>query len=315
MLRNSFAYSILVWVLLFVGQLHAQSQPDLSALITQLQKTPTDNALREKIIKQAAVMSPAPEVPDDALKHEGRAQAAFKTASSAAEFLTAANEYRKAVAIAPWIGGYYADLCTIYEKAGVYFAAKKNCQWSALTDNNPESVAESKKRIAGLDFLLEKFSKENLSAHLSEPLSKNIPGMPTGKHYFCSARWDSAFLFGYPHNPGEPPVGGRLESWIIYDGENLYSGVVLWAEAESQAAFVQFERSSYYEPPSFINPVVSFDPDKRYPGVASQFYTQGVTSFYSREISSDAQTITVTRRGGSPDKPGSEEDRWTCKLN
>jgi hypothetical protein len=293
-----------------------QTTPDqLSALVAQLQKTPTDNTLREKIIKLASSLNPAPTVPDEALKYEGRAQAAFKTANNAAEFLTAANEYRKAVAIAPWIGGYYSDLCTIYEKAGVYFAAKQNCQWAALGDTSAAGVADAKKRMAGLDFLLEKFSKDKLSARLSEPFSTNIPGMPTGKHYFCFARYEASFDFGYTHNPDEPPVGGRRESWLVYDGSNLSTVAVLWAEAESQAAFVQFNRSSYYEPPSFISPAIDASPEKPYPGMPGQFYSQGVTSFYLKEISADGQTITVIQRGGSPDKPRAEEYRSTCRLN
>ncbi len=300
-------------VLACVGLGIAQTS-DLVSLTAQLQKTPADNALREKIIKLGASMKPAPAVPDEALKYEGRAQAAFKTASSAAEFLTAANEYRKAVALAPWIGGYYSDLCTIYEKAGVYFAAKQNCQWAALADSSPEGIGDSKRRIAGLDFLLERFSKDKLSARLSDPFSTNIPGLPTGKRYFCFARWEPSFDFGYTHNGDEPPVGGRRESWLVYDGSNLSTVAVLWAEAESQAAFVLFNRSSSYEPPSFINPAINASLEKPYPGIPGQFYSQGVTRYYSKEISSDGQTITVVSRGGSPQKPRAEEDRYTCKL-
>lgn len=289
-------------------------QEQLTQLVAQLQKAPTDSALREKIIKLAAAMKPAPAVPDEAVKFEGRAQAAFKTAEKPEDYLAAAREYRKAVDLAPWLGGYYSDLCTIYDKAGVYIEAKRNCQWAAMADSDPAAATDSKRRIAGLDFLIEKFSKENLSAHTDDLFSSNIPGLPAGKRYFCSAAWDFPFVFGYTNNGDEPPVGGRRESWLVYDGATLYAVSVLWAEAESQAAFLLYSRGPGHLPPLFVNPAVSSSPAPPYPGVPGQFYTQGVTSFYTRVPSSDGQSVTVIKRGGSPEKPRAEESRWTCKL-
>ena len=34
---------------------------------------------------------------------------------------------KKAAAAAPWVPGYYADLCTIYEKAGKFEDAERYC--------------------------------------------------------------------------------------------------------------------------------------------------------------------------------------------
>ncbi len=51
-------------------------------MVEQLQKTPADNALREKIIKLAAEIKPAPAVPEEAQRREGRAKFAFKSAKS-----------------------------------------------------------------------------------------------------------------------------------------------------------------------------------------------------------------------------------------
>ncbi len=128
----------------------------LNQMVQQLQKNPGDNALREKIIKLGMRIRPAPALPDTAVAFEGRAQFAFRGAKSEGDFLAAAQEYEKAVAVAPWVPGYYADLCTIYEKAGKFEDAKRHCGFylTALTD--PAQMTDVKRRIAGLEFGIEK---------------------------------------------------------------------------------------------------------------------------------------------------------------
>jgi hypothetical protein len=92
---------------------YAQSQREqLQQMVEQLQKTPNDNALRERIIKLAQTIKPAPALPEEALRYEGRARAAFQTARQESDYLDAAKEYRAALLQAPWVAGYYSDLCT-----------------------------------------------------------------------------------------------------------------------------------------------------------------------------------------------------------
>lgn len=136
---------------------HAQSpREQLKQLVQQLQKTPNDNALREKIIKLARTLRPSPTVPDTAVAFEGRAQFAFRNAKSENDFLAAAQEYEKAVAVAPWVPGYYADLCTIYEKAGKYEDAKRHCGFYLIGLTDPAQMTDVKRRIGGLEFGIEK---------------------------------------------------------------------------------------------------------------------------------------------------------------
>jgi hypothetical protein len=139
------------------GDTYAQSpREELQQMVGQLQKTPNDNALREKVIKLASTLKPAPALPDTANAFEGRAQVAFRTAKSEDELIVAAREYEKAVAAAPWVFGYYADLCTIYEKAGKLEDAKRHCGFYLIGLIDPAQMAEVKRRIAGLEFGIEK---------------------------------------------------------------------------------------------------------------------------------------------------------------
>ena len=135
----------------------AQSpREQLQQAAARLQKTPDDNALRERVIKLGSQIKPAPALPDDANRHEGRAKFAFRSAKSTEEFLTAAREFEAAAKVAPWVAGYYSDLCTIYEKAEKYAEAKRNCELYLVSLNDPALVGEVKQRIAGIEFGLEK---------------------------------------------------------------------------------------------------------------------------------------------------------------
>ena len=152
---------LILTILISMASVHAQSpREQLTQMVEQLQKTPTDNALREKIIKLVQEVKPAPAIPDNAIEFEGRAQFAFKSAKSEADFLTAAHEYEQAIAAAPWVPGYYADLCTIYEKAGRFEDAKRNCEsyLTGLTDS--AQMTDVKRRIAGLKFGIEQANSE-----------------------------------------------------------------------------------------------------------------------------------------------------------
>jgi tetratricopeptide (TPR) repeat protein len=130
----------------------------LQQMTKQLQKSPNDSALREKIIKLAQEIKPAPAVPEEAERFEGRAQFAFKNAKSPADYMDAAKEYEKAIAVAPWVPGYYSDLCTIYEKAEKYAEAKKNCGFFLASSPSAQDASDVRKRIAGLEFAMEKVS-------------------------------------------------------------------------------------------------------------------------------------------------------------
>jgi hypothetical protein len=129
---------------------------ELQQMVEQLKQSPNNNTLREKIIKLAPTLKPSPALPDEAITFEGRAQFAFRSAKSEDDFLVAAREYEKAAAAAPWVLGYYADLCTIYEKAGKFEDAKRHCGFYLTSLTDSAQIINVKRRIAGLEFGIEK---------------------------------------------------------------------------------------------------------------------------------------------------------------
>ena len=170
----------------FMAIAHAQSpREQLKQMVEQLQKTPDDNVLREKIIRLTQLIKPAPAIPDKAIEYEGRAQFAFKSAKSEADFIAAAREYENAIAIAPWVPGYYADLCTIYEKAGRFEDAKRNCEsyLTGLTDS--AQMTDVKRRIAGLKFGIEKANSPEAHAARERETEQRFIASLEGAHYVC----------------------------------------------------------------------------------------------------------------------------------
>jgi tetratricopeptide (TPR) repeat protein len=152
-------------ILIASSAAQAQSpQQTLNQYIADLQKNPNDYALREKIIRHVQTMRPLPAVPPDAEKFEGRAEFAIRSAKTEADFLDAAKEYEKAQLIAPWVPAYYFNQGIAFEKAGKLKDAKQSFEFYLLAAPNAQDAREVRKRIAGLEYAIEKAAKESSPA-------------------------------------------------------------------------------------------------------------------------------------------------------
>ena len=147
-------------------------QQTLNQYIADLQKNPNDYALREKIIKHVQTMKPAPAVPKEAEKFEGRAEFAIKNAKIEADFLDAAKEYEKALLIAPWVPAYYFNQGIAFEKAGKPKEAKQSFEFYLLAAPNAQDAREVRKRIAGLEYAMEKVAKKSSPQAVAEKKQK-----------------------------------------------------------------------------------------------------------------------------------------------
>jgi hypothetical protein len=101
-------------------------------------------------------VKPAPAIPAEAERFDGRAQYAFKSATSEAEMLEAAREYLKAVEAAPWVADYYFNLCAILEKAKRPAEAMRACKFYLAAAPEAPDASDIRKRIAGLEYALER---------------------------------------------------------------------------------------------------------------------------------------------------------------
>jgi tetratricopeptide (TPR) repeat protein len=136
---------------------NAQSPRErFDAAVKELAKAPADHAKRQAMLELLRDVNPKPATPPEAERFDGRAQYAFKNAASEAEMLEAAREYLKAVEAAPWVADYYFNLCTILEKAKRPAEAIRACKFYLAGAPDATDASEIRKRIAGLDFALER---------------------------------------------------------------------------------------------------------------------------------------------------------------
>jgi len=182
-----------IFLLLFcisVSIAHAQtSQQTLTQYISDLQKKPTDYALREKIIKYAQTMRLAPAIPTEVARHEGAAEYAFKSAKNESDYLDAAKEYEKALLIAPWLAIDYFNCGVAYEKAGQFKNAIAQFNFYLMAAPDAQDANAVRKRIGGLEYAAGKAARESSPAAIAakkqntfEDLLRKIDG----RRYTCS---------------------------------------------------------------------------------------------------------------------------------
>ncbi len=99
----------------------AQSpREQLQQLVEQLQKTPSDNALREKIIKLAMTLKPAPAIPEEAREPFVMGATVLRKASDPAGAGKAVELFTQALTVAPWFAEAYYNRALARETAGQF---------------------------------------------------------------------------------------------------------------------------------------------------------------------------------------------------
>lgn len=155
MIRKASAAAVLVVLLASTGL----AQDQISQLVAQLQKSPNDNVLREKIIKLAATAKPA--LPEEAERRMARGAAAFKGAKSVADYQDAIREYRLAVEAAPWYGDAYFNLGVAEDKAEKYADALESLKWAQMASPDAKDI---KALVYEVEFRNEKYSSPEAKA-------------------------------------------------------------------------------------------------------------------------------------------------------
>ncbi len=95
--------SAIFFLLFCVSIAQAQNtQVTLTQYLADLQKSPSDYALREKIIKHVQGMRPEPAIPEEARRQYVMGKTLFEDAKNVQEFKDAIEKFRKALLLAPW---------------------------------------------------------------------------------------------------------------------------------------------------------------------------------------------------------------------
>jgi tetratricopeptide (TPR) repeat protein len=149
---------------------HAQSpREQLNQMVQQLQKTPNDDGLREKIIKLARTLKPSLALSPEAERRMVRGGAAFSGATSVADYRAAAKEFEQATLAAPWYGEAYFNLGLAQDKAEDYDAALRSLKLAALA--SPGSK-DAEKLSYAVEFRKEKAAADTPQAREAALLQK-----------------------------------------------------------------------------------------------------------------------------------------------
>ena len=133
--------ALLFGVLMLANIAHAETpREQLKQMVGQLQQNPGDDALREKIVKLAQKIKPAPAVPEEAERRMVRGTAAFKGAKSVADYSDAAKEFEQATLAAPWYGDAYFNYGVAQDKAENYEAALRGLKFALLASPDNKEI-------------------------------------------------------------------------------------------------------------------------------------------------------------------------------
>jgi hypothetical protein len=166
----------LALVLCFSINTNAQSTQDtLKQFIAELQKSPDNNALREKIILIAQRIKPAPMLPEEARKNFVMGSALLGEAKTKDDYELVIMKIKGAISIAPWYTEAYKQLGITQELSEHYDDAIKNIGFymlSQLSDGDKQKaqdeiyIIEAKKEKANSPETIKKKEQDDFSAYL-----------------------------------------------------------------------------------------------------------------------------------------------------
>lgn len=213
-------------------------QAVLDRYVSELQKYPNDTVLREKIIRHALGMTPAPVVPEEAERYMARGVGAIETAKDQNGFKNAVMEFLKAALHAPWLPDAYYNLGIAQEKAGLYPEAIKSLKFYLLAAPDAGDVKAVKNLIYKIEYKQEAAVKDAQAAKESK---KDLNGI--WLHYFENGQLsdighyrvemrgvDVQGFFVFDTNYGGQLKGSqRLDFRATLNDRNLRGKSAVWA--------------------------------------------------------------------------------------
>jgi tetratricopeptide (TPR) repeat protein len=158
-------------IVLSTVQLRAQNfalspREQLQQYANQLQKNPSDDALREKIIKLGLTLEPKPNTPPKVQELLGRGGQAFEDAKKAIsvgntsdanrELAVAVDSFAQASLLAPWVANYYLNLASAFDATKDYTKALKNYEFYLEASPDAQDADTVRQRVGALKYEMEK---------------------------------------------------------------------------------------------------------------------------------------------------------------
>jgi hypothetical protein len=190
---------IAVLALLLPGAM-ARAEGSLNQMVQELQKNPKDDALREKIIRQAHVEKPA--IPEEARRYFVKGHAIAKNAKDEDGQKLAVKSFEEALKVAPWWGDALYNLAVAQELSGQYADASQSLKLYIMTEPGEKEARQAQDRIYTIEGKQDLSKKESVSAQkkaakaqarkeaaapsfdgaIFESVFRDAAGRPTGRH-------------------------------------------------------------------------------------------------------------------------------------
>lgn len=244
------AFFVVIMVSVFAQAQSANPQETLNQYISDLQKNPNDNSLREKIIKHVQTMKPQPVVPQEAKRPFMKGVTFQKEATSVSDYELAISAYKEALLLAPWWPEALYNMALAQEGAGKFDDAIQSIKLYLLTGpkdaeqaENRMYVMEAKKEKAAISKVQEAAEKkkreEEFVRNLSGTWSKELlaPGgsLMWEDFYELVLKGQNSFELRHKYRktaPDLPSVDPPFEDYLELtiqegkvSGRNYYKGL------------------------------------------------------------------------------------------
>jgi tetratricopeptide (TPR) repeat protein len=187
----------------------------LQQLTTQLQQSPGDQALREKIIALALTLNPKPATPTAATQAEGAAEYAFKNAKANSNFSDAAKQYEKALLLAPWLAADYFNCGVAHEKAGENKEAIRNFSLYLLAAPNADDAQAVNKRIGGLQYAAQE--SEDAASEQARAANEQVRAAAQLAAVYQGLDGGVWQLYGIGHDSNRPFTQGSVHARVFIE--------------------------------------------------------------------------------------------------
>lgn len=151
-MRFNISFARLLFAAAFLAPLVAHARPAtpqeaLHQYVSDLQRSPDDIALREKIIRHVRSMKRVPAIPEDARRYFIEGNALLKAAKEEKGYELAIDAYRQCLLIAPWWPEANYNFAVALELANRFDSAVNALKLYIATDPGEDEARKAQDRI------------------------------------------------------------------------------------------------------------------------------------------------------------------------
>jgi tetratricopeptide (TPR) repeat protein len=119
MTNTSKLFITVLTLLAMTASVYAKTpREDLREMLARLKELPDDSYSLRRSMKLARKINPAPNIPAEAHRAASKGEYTFKHATTTRDYVLAAEQFKTARTLAPWVAEYHFNLAAAYEQSG-----------------------------------------------------------------------------------------------------------------------------------------------------------------------------------------------------